>query len=129
MRKIDLIEIVPVALCMLFAIAISLYHVSFDGFLGLSKHFWGATWAISENGFALMLCWLLSLHVTDIMRAIFKYVFIPYFTLKLIYHFSCYSGIYFLAKETWVFIWSVACICLLISCLVYCLILIHKRHV
>lgn len=129
MRKIDLIEIVPIALCMLFAIAISLYHVSFEGYLGLSERTWGAVWAIAENGFSIMLCWMISIYAIGVTRLLFRWVFIPYFILKLIYHFSCYSSIYLLAKESWRNIWSVLCVCLLIVSIVYCLILIKKRHV
>ena len=129
MKKIDLIEIVPIVLCMAFAIVISLYHVSFEGYLGLSNKVWGSVWAIAENGFSLMLCWLVSVYSVDVIRIVFRWVFMPYFALKLIYHFSCYSDIYLLEEELWRNIWAVACICLLIVSIVYCLILIRKRHV
>lgn len=116
---------------MLFAIAISLYHVSFEGYLGLSDKAWGSVWAISENGFSLMLCWMISMYSIGLIKNIFRWVFMPYFALKLIYHFSCFSGIYLLAKESWRDIWSVMCVCLLIVSIVYCLILIliRKCHV
>ena len=129
MKKIDMIEIVPVALCLLFAIAISLYHVSFDGYLGLSEKFWSAVWAISENGFSLVLCFIVSLYSIGATKILFQYVFLPYFGLKLVYHFSCYSGLYLLPENTWVSIWSIVLVLLFIASLGYCLILIRKRHV
>jgi hypothetical protein len=128
MKKTDLIEIVPVAVCLLFAIAISLYHVSFEGYLGLSLKFWRSVWAISENGFSLALCVLVLIYSSGILNKLIKFVFIPYFALKLIYHLSCYSGIYLFSVDTWESIWSYVLVILFIVSLVYCLILIRKRH-
>lgn len=128
MKKTDLIEIIPVAVCLLFAIAISLYHVSYEGYLGLPLKFWRATWAISENGFALVLCFIISLNTIGVMQMIFRWVFMPYFILKLIYHLSCYSGVYLFSVDTWENIWSVILVMLFIVSLVYCLILIRKRY-
>ncbi len=128
MKKTDLIEIISVTLCLIFAIAISLYHVSFNGYLGLSDKFWGSLWAISENGFALTLSLIISFYFSGVMRVIFRYVFVPYFVLKLVYHFSCYSGIYLMNEKSWSNLWGVVLVILFIVGLGYCLILIHKHY-
>ncbi len=126
--KRDLIEIVPVALCLLFAVVISLYHVSFDGYLELSEQTWGTVWAIAENGFSLLLCGIVIINTSGLVSKLFQWVFIPYFVLKLIYHISCYSGIYLFSVDTWEVVWSSVLVILFIVSLIYTLILIRKRH-
>ena len=128
MRRYDMIEVYSVAICMTFAVAISLYHVSFDGYLGLSDKFWGAVWAISENGFAMFLCILISTYFSGTIQKIFRYVFVPYFALKLIYHFSCYSGIYITSERAWESLWIVVVVLLFVVSLIYCLFLIRRNH-
>ena len=129
LKKIDFIELIAVVSCLIFAAVISLYHLSYDGYCGLSETQWGTVWAISENGFSLVLCVFLSILSYGIMKILFKWVFIPYFILKLIYHFSCYSGIILLKKETWSVIWSVMLVILLAFGLFYCVSLIRKSDV
>lgn len=129
MRKIDLIEVYAVVACLLFAITISLYHVSFDGYLGLSERTWSVVWAVSENGFALILCHIVSIYLCGVVRKVFRYVLMPYFILKLIYHVSCYSGLYLMSKEAWEELWSYVLVVLIIVCLAYCINLIRKDHV
>ncbi len=128
MRRLNLIEIVPVALGLLFMIVISLYHVSFDGYLGLSEKSWGTVWAIAENGFSLLLCGIVILNTYGVMKIVFKWVFVPYFVLKLIYHISCYSGIYLFSVDTWEVIWGYVLAILFVVMLVYSFILIRRYH-
>lgn len=129
MKKYDLIEIYSVAICLLFAIAISLYHISFDGYLGLSETNWNVVYTICNNGFSIALCNIIILYGSSLMRKIMLIVFIPYFVVRLIYHFSCYSGVYLLAKGTWENIWSVILVILILMGLVYCLQLIKGNYV
>ncbi len=126
MKRVNLIEIVPVALCLLFAVAISLYHVSFEGYLGLSERTWGTVWAIAENGFSLLLCGIVIINTYGVMKIVFKWVFVPYFVLKLIYHISCYSGIYLFSVDTWEVIWGYVLAILFVVSLIYTLFLIRK---
>jgi hypothetical protein len=127
MKKLNMIELISYVISLLFALAISLYHVSYDGYLGLSESTWGSVWALSENGFSLTLCVIVFLFTFGILRSLFKYVFIPYFTLKLIYHISCYSGIYICSPDTWIYIWSSVCVLLFICGLT--ILLIKKPYV
>lgn len=127
MKRVNLIEIVPVAMCLLFAIAISLYHVSFEGYLGLSEKSWGAVWAIAENGFSLLLCSIVILNTSGVMKVIFKWVFVPYFVMKLVYHISCYSGLHLFSVDIWEIVWSSVLVILLIASLIYTLFLIRKK--
>jgi len=115
------IETIAVVICLLFAIAISLYHVSYEGYLGLSNRFWGSLWAISENGLSLTLCFLVVIYSYGILQKLFTWLFIPYFSIKLIYHFSCYSKIYLINSEAWRYVWSIVLVALIISSLIYIL--------
>ena len=111
------IETIAIVFSLLFMIAISLYHVSFDGFLGLSNLFWESVWAISNNGILLMMSFLVMLYSWGIIRLLMTWVFIPYFCVKLIYQFSVYSEIYLLSPGTWEIIWSFALVFIIISAL------------
>jgi hypothetical protein len=121
-KRIDWTEFVVITICLLFAIAISLYHISYDGYLGLTDKQWGSVWAIGENGFSLTLCVIISLLTVSVVKNIFRYLFVSYFALKLVYHFSCYSRIYLLSEKTWLDIWSITLVILIIIGLIICLI-------
>ncbi|HUX57088.1 MAG TPA: hypothetical protein VMV77_08945 [Bacteroidales bacterium] len=120
MRKVNMIEMVEVVSILLFAIVISLYHISYEGYLGLSDKSWAVVWALSVNGllltFALIICSL----TIGVLKMVCKWVLIPYFILKLIYHISCFAGIYLLSLETWSIIWSFALVGLIITGLIAC---------
>ena len=126
---IDWFELIVVVGCLLFAITISLFHLSFPGWLSLSDESWGIVWAVGENGLSLFMCIILSIVLSGKMRLLFRYVLIPYFILKLVYYISCYSGIVFCSVAMWENIWSAMCVGLLILGLLYCLIVIRKRYV
>lgn len=128
MKKYDMIEIIAVSVCLLFAIVISLYHLSFDGYLGLNRKAWNVIWAFAENGFAFTLSIIISLYLTSLLRLIFRYVFAPYFGIKLIYHFTCLSGIVIFPASVWTVIWSVILVLFFIISLIYVLVLIRKRN-
>lgn len=100
------IETIAIVFSLLFMIAISLYHVSYDGFLGLSNLFWESVWAISNNGILLMMAFLVMLYSWGIIRLLMAWVFMPYFFVKLIYQFSVYSEIYFVSPTAWEYVWS-----------------------
>ncbi len=130
MRKIDMIEFIIVALCLMFAIVISIYHVSYEGFLGISNKVWGSVWAVAENGFSLLMCGIVVMYSHGTIKLVFRYLFIPYFILKMIYHVSCFSGIYLLSADVWSLIWSLILIVCIFVALVYCLLLIKRnKHV
>jgi len=59
MRKVDLIETLIVIVCSIFIVTLSLYHMSFNGYLGLSEKTWGLIWSLSENGLMLTLSFIL----------------------------------------------------------------------
>lgn len=109
-KKFDMIEAVVIVICLLFAVAISFYHIAQDGEFGLSTKQWRAVWAVSENGLSLTMSVVIVIFSYGLIRTIFKYLFIPYFTIKLIYHFSCFAGIYILPAETWSYVWSGVCV-------------------
>ena len=87
----------------------TLYNVSRDGMFGLSAAQWNIAWAISENGMLLLFSILQGMTKIGIIRYVFRWVFIPLFTVKLIYHISCFAGVYLLSPHTWEVIWSFAC--------------------
>jgi hypothetical protein len=126
-KKIDVIEISAVTLSLLFTIFISLYHISYNGFEGLSSNQWNIIWAIAENSFSLLSSGLIIIYAgSGIIRTMFKWIFIPYFITKLIYHFSLFSQIYILPKNVWENIWSFICVFLLGIGLFQCLKLIRR---
>jgi hypothetical protein len=128
-KETDWFEKITIALCLIFSIAITLYHISYEGYKGLTEAQWGSIWAISENGLSLILCAIISILSYGMLKVTMRYLFLPYFFLKLIYHFSCYSGLVLISPEAWNRVWSVVLICQIIVSLFYCLILIHKKNV
>jgi hypothetical protein len=132
MKKVDYIELIAIAGCLIFAVAISLYHIADkdSGYLGLSISFWRSVWAIAENSFSLLLVIMMAMgmYLSSLGRKMFKYVFTPYFAMKLIYHFSCYSGWYLFSEDRWEKIWSAILVILIISGLGYFLFLMKKSH-
>jgi len=111
------LETIAVIFSLLFMIAISLYHVSYEGFLGLSNLFWESLWAISNNGILLTMSFLVILYSFGVIRLLFIWVFIPYFLLKLIYQFSVYSEIYIISPKAWESVWSGLLVFIIISTL------------
>jgi hypothetical protein len=128
MKKIKWIEFFTIISCIIFAIAISLFHLSSNGEDGLTPAKWGVIWTISENGLAISLCLMISFLVEGLIKIIFRWVFIPYFAIKLLYHISCYSGIYFLPIIVWSWIWTIELIVWLIITFILCIIyLIYEK--
>ncbi len=125
--KIDIVESVVIVICLIFIIAMSFYHISFNGYLGIGEKTWDVIWAFSENGLLLFMSYLISMLTAGVLRMFFQWIFIPYFSLKLIYHLSCYSGIYLFSPQVWGNIWSVVLVFIFLIFLI--LILIKKRHV
>ena len=113
---------------MLFVTAMSLYHISYSGYLGLSDKAWNTVWAIAENGFCLTLCFLAGQLIGGGLKLLFNWLFIPYFTLKLMYHVSCYSGWHLFEVETWGHIWSVVLVIMIIGSLIFCLNLDRNQN-
>jgi hypothetical protein len=126
LKKIEWTEIIMVSVCLLFAVIMSLYHISYGGYLGISERTWNVIWAIAQDSFSVALCLIISLLSVDMMRLVFRWVFIPYFLLKFIYDFSCFSGNYFLEKSTWVDIWSVVVVVIILIGAIFCLIKINS---
>jgi hypothetical protein len=128
-KKINLIdwsEIIMVSVCLIFAVIMSLYHISYNNYLGISERTWNVVWAVAQDGFSVALCIIISLLSVDIMKIVFRWVFIPYFLIKLIYDFSCFSGNYFLSKSTWVDIWSIVIVVIIMIGAVFCLIKLNS---
>ncbi len=118
-RRVDLFEIFIVLGCLGFTVTISLYHLSSEGYLGLSERFWNMEWSFSENGLLLFLTWISSILTYGVVRNIFRYILMPYFILKLIYQFSCYSGIYLFSLQIWEIVWSFALVLLILFGIVF----------
>ena len=126
-HKIDVLECSAVVLLLLFAIVIGQYHISYEGFKGLTEIEWNRVWAIAENSLTLILSILVSILAgSGVLRLMFNYIFIPYFIVKLIYHYSAFFQVYIISKEWWENLWSWICWILLSIGLVYCLMLIKK---
>lgn len=128
-KKIDVVEFSAVVLSLLFAIIISLYHMSFNGFEGLTSEQWNTVWAIAENSLSLVMAALISIFAgKGIIRTMFSWIFIPYFITKLIYHYSVFTQTYLLPSKTWEDIWSFICVFLLSTGMFYCINSIRKSR-
>ena len=125
-QKIDWIEFLVVAVALFFATALCLFHISDEGYLGLKSYQWDMIWAVSENGLTLWMSIIIVMLSGGIIKNVFKYIFIPYFILKMYYHIRCYSNVHML-KDRWEDIWSVACVLLLVVGMSCCLLLIRRR--
>jgi len=126
--KFEKLEMILILLCFIFAIIISLFHLSFAGFLGLSKERWNVVWAFSENGLGLVMSILLWFFSYGAIKKLFLYLFIPYFLVKLIYHFSCYANIYLWSKEKWDITWSFVCVICILFGLFYFIVAIKQKY-
>ena len=129
MRKVNMIELIQVVSILLFVILISIYHISFDGYLGISEKNWAVVWAIAENGLLLTLSFIVVSRSIGIVRIICRWILTPYFILKLIYHLSCFSGIYLFSIKTWMNFWSFVLVGLIITTLIACINLIYRKDV
>jgi hypothetical protein len=126
-KKVDMAELITIIISLLFVVVMSLYNLSHAGYLGLSERLWKFVWVIAENGFLIMLCAMIGLMTFGVLKYLFHVVFIPYFFLRLIYHTSCYCGVYIVSAEVWEKMWSVVLVVLLIFGLGYTLFKL-KRH-
>jgi hypothetical protein len=127
--RLDWFEIAIISICLLFVTAISLYHISYPGYLKLTEAQWATVWAVAENGFCLTLCFLVSQLTGGGLKLLFKWLLIPYFVLKLVYYFSCYSGVHLFTVQLWEYIWSFVLVFMIIGGLIICLNLTRKRNV
>lgn len=121
MRRNDAIGLVVVALCLIFAITISLYHISYGETLK-------KMWIFCDNGLPLVLSLYVSFLTRGFIKIFFRWVFPPYFVAKLVYHLSCVVGVYLMPQEAWEGLWSVFVVSLLVSGIIYCLILYKSQN-
>jgi hypothetical protein len=121
-RKIKNIELIAIVSCLIFAVAISLYHLSYGGYLGLSLNAWYLIWALAENGFSLSLCAIIGSLTTGLLQFIFRWLFVPYFAIKLLYHISVYGQVYIISGSAWNWLWSFELVILILVGLFCCVI-------
>jgi hypothetical protein len=105
-KKLDIFENIVMVICLIFVIAMCLFHISYDGYLGISQAKWETIWAISINGFTLFIIILIANLTVGYFSRFFSYILIPYFAVKLIYDFSVFSGVYIISPEWWERVWS-----------------------
>jgi|WetSurMetagenome_2_1015567.scaffolds.fasta_scaffold372131_2 hypothetical protein len=120
-RSINSREFYIVFISLLLLIVISLYHISREGFLGLSVAKWSVVWVICENGILLLFSILGGIYFLGLIRKIFRWVFTPYFIVKLVYQFSCFAGVYIFSSATWEVIWSFICVAIIVTGIFLCI--------
>lgn len=116
-KKYNWSEIMIVLITMIFIVAISTYHSSYNGKFSLSLSDWNTLGMITLNLFILFIVWLVGYITSGIIRITF-WGLVPYFIVKLIYHISCELGIYLKSKEWWESLFSTICIVTIICILV-----------
>jgi hypothetical protein len=108
-KRLKLFDVICVIIPLLFVVTISYYHISYDGYLGLSSKQWGIDWALSENCLLLFTVVIIGYLSKKIVRWIYWGLLAPLFFIKLIYHLSCYSGLILLTPDIWEEFWSMVC--------------------
>ena len=103
--------------CLVFAIVISLYHLK-----GADSLKWLKIWEIAENGLLLTMSLYIAYLSEGFMKIFFRWVFPPYFIVKLVYHLSCYVGIYIMSPARWEQLWSGIVVAFLLTGLVFTII-------
>lgn len=126
-KKINWQEIIIIVPPIVFLVFITMYHLSYYGYLGFPKSVWKSVYAIANNGLFLSLCITIIILIQAIknnslgnyqrIKNMFWIVFVPYFTLKIIYDVTCYLNIYITSKDVWEDIWSIALVLLIFVCL------------
>lgn len=123
MKRQKVIELIVVALCLAFAVIISLYHKSDR------EGSWSLIWAFSEDGLMLIMSLYIGYLTVGVTRMLFGLILPVYFATKLLYHFSCFAGVYVISPDAWQYVWSILLISILLSGIIYCLIYIsHERN-
>lgn len=85
---------------------------------GLSKEKWNIIWLVSENGIMLLFSVISGIYFIGPIRYIFRWVFTPLFIIKLIYHFTCFTGVYLFSPTIWEVVWSFMCAIVVLAGLV-----------
>jgi len=85
---------------------------------GLSKEQWNIVWLVSENGIMLLFSVISGIYFIGLIRYIFRWVFTPLFIIKLIYHFTCFTGVYLFSPAIWEVVWSFMCAIVVLAGLV-----------
>ena len=127
LKNLDLFEILVKVICLCFVLSMSLFHISYDGYLGMTQKTWNIIWAISIDGFTLTLIIIIANLTSDSLSSFFNQILIPYFVLKLVYDFSVFSSIYLISPERWEIIWSWILPVLIVLSSLRWLYLIHKK--
>ncbi len=124
----------------LFAVMISLYHMSVPGWLQINNAGWDTIWASSETGLSLFLCVLILILLKErqldyksrynyrLTRRFFFIVVIPYYSIKFFYTLICYRGIYLFSSDHWKMIWGVICVLVLLASLIFYLFILIRRE-
>jgi hypothetical protein len=127
MKNNKWIEFGSILSCLIFAIAISFFHLSSVGEDGPTPVKWSIIWTISENGLGMSISLLISLLTEGFVKFLFRWIFVPYFIIKLIYHISCYTGIILLPLVVWSWFWSIELIVFFAVMFILCMIYIIKE--
>jgi hypothetical protein len=96
MRKLENIAIV---LALLSSIALSLYHISEEGFLGLTAIGWAIVWSVAVNLLSISFVTYIIAKERGLLRWFWGVTFLPYFVVKMLYDLSAYSSLHEVATR------------------------------
>jgi hypothetical protein len=94
--------------------------------IGISAKGWAVVWSIAINIQSLSFVVYIMTKESELMRKIFGFAFIPYFTVRLFYDIAAYGQIRFFDAVIWVYSWDVIITEVLIVSLIYCFIMFRK---
>jgi len=95
------LEIIAICLTLLSSMALSFYHISKDGFLGLTAIGWAVVWSVAVNILSISFVLYIITKESGLMRKFWGATFLPYFFVKLVYDISAYGHIYILPLQWW----------------------------
>jgi len=99
--KKNMVENIALIMSGLFIVAVSLYHISFEGFMGLTKKAWYCIWDLSETGLLLAMCLIITSSCTGFVKMLFGWPVMFYLIFRTFYYLSCHSGIYVMTTNNW----------------------------
>jgi hypothetical protein len=120
MERNKLIELIAIVTAIIFAVAMSFYHLFSTESTFLTREGWTLVWAIVENGLPISLCVIISLLTIGSVRFIFRWLFPTYFLVRFIYHLSCYLQIFVVSDKVWNWIWSIEMFALIAISFIIC---------
>jgi len=101
MEKKKKIEGVIITMILLIIVVFAFYHISTEITLGLSREIWHCIWYFSDTALMIIICYLISLKYTGVIKRLFSWPLMLYFAFRGIYYLCCYLNLYLFNIWLW----------------------------